>query len=78
MSMPAGFDETPSPNAASSTMSLSPGISGTPASGAVTLPLPPVKRRAPIACRRYRNPYNANLLRRRSDLRLLSLAATHL
>jgi len=78
MSMSAGFDESLSPNAASSTMSLSPGVSGTPASGAVTLPLPPVKRRAPIACRRYRNPYSTNLLRRRSDLRLLNLVATHL
>ncbi|KAI0393374.1 hypothetical protein F5Y17DRAFT_458946 [Xylariaceae sp. FL0594] len=57
MSMLAGFAETPSPDAASPTMSLSPDLSGTPAStstSAVTLPLPPVKRRAPIACRRCR------------------------
>ncbi|KAJ8123402.1 hypothetical protein ONZ43_g643 [Nemania bipapillata] len=49
MSMSPSFEHTPSPNAVSS--SMSPSMSGTPASNAVP---PPVKRRAPIACRRCR------------------------
>ncbi|KAI1311207.1 hypothetical protein F5Y03DRAFT_323879 [Xylaria venustula] len=53
MSMSPGFENPPSPNGASSSMSMSPSVSGTPASGAVPPP-PPVKRRAPIACRRCR------------------------
>ncbi|KAI1176403.1 hypothetical protein F4777DRAFT_597729 [Nemania sp. FL0916] len=55
--MSPGFENTPSPNAASSSMSMSPSISDTPASTAVPpslQPPPPVKRRAPIACRRCR------------------------
>ncbi|KAI0805121.1 hypothetical protein GGR55DRAFT_298860 [Xylaria sp. FL0064] len=55
MSMSPGFESTPSPNAASSAMSMSPPMSGTPANAAGPLPPPPpVKRRAPIACRRCR------------------------
>ncbi|KAI0428241.1 hypothetical protein F5Y09DRAFT_343835 [Xylaria sp. FL1042] len=49
--MSPGFESAPSPNAASSSMSMSPSVSGTPANTAVPLPPPPVKRRAPIACR---------------------------
>ncbi|KAJ3578167.1 hypothetical protein NPX13_g2397 [Xylaria arbuscula] len=41
-----------SPNRASSSMSMSPTVSGTPVGS--TVPPPPVKRRAPIACRRCR------------------------
>ncbi|GAP86614.1 putative related to general repressor of transcription [Rosellinia necatrix] len=53
MSMSPGYEDAPSPNAASSTMSMSPSMSGTPAAN--TGPTPqPVKRRAPIACRRCR------------------------
>ncbi|KAI1814583.1 hypothetical protein GGS20DRAFT_403986 [Poronia punctata] len=57
MLMLAGLDEassSSSSNVDSSTMSLSPTISGNPGPGAVTLPLASVKRRAPIACRRCR------------------------
>ncbi|KAI0487260.1 hypothetical protein F4859DRAFT_509832 [Xylaria cf. heliscus] len=56
MSMSPGFENTPSPNVVSPSMSMSPSMSGTPASGAVVPPPPPppVKRRAPIACRRCR------------------------
>ncbi|RWA08310.1 hypothetical protein EKO27_g6788 [Xylaria grammica] len=55
MSVSPGFDNTPSPNAASSSMSMSPSMSGTPANSvAPPVPAPTVKRRAPIACRRCR------------------------
>ncbi|KAF2970674.1 hypothetical protein GQX73_g2885 [Xylaria multiplex] len=54
MSMSPGFENAPSPNAASSTMSMSPSMSGTPDNSTVPPPAPPVKRRAPIACRRCR------------------------
>ncbi|KAI0874068.1 hypothetical protein GGS24DRAFT_360161 [Hypoxylon argillaceum] len=53
MSMSPSFANSPSPNAVSSPMSvsMSPSMSSTPASNGVPLP---VKRRAPIACRRCR------------------------
>ncbi|TRX94031.1 hypothetical protein FHL15_005109 [Xylaria flabelliformis] len=55
MSMSPDFENTPSPSAVSPSMSVSPSTSGTPASGTVvSAPPPPVKRRAPIACRRCR------------------------
>ncbi|KAI1124272.1 hypothetical protein F5Y10DRAFT_32688 [Nemania abortiva] len=54
MSMSPSFENTPSPDVVSSTVSMSPSMSSTPASNAVPGPPPPVKRRAPIACRRCR------------------------
>ncbi|KAI0521097.1 hypothetical protein F5B22DRAFT_38507 [Xylaria bambusicola] len=55
MTTSPGFENAASPNAAasSSSMSMSPTVSGTPVNSTVPPP-PPVKRRAPIACRRCR------------------------
>ncbi|KAI0400408.1 hypothetical protein F4802DRAFT_485094 [Xylaria palmicola] len=53
MSMSPGFENTPSPNAVSSSATMSPSMSGASSNNAA-VPPPPVKRRAPIACRRCR------------------------